>query len=283
MKFSNIRPFVRFARFQTIVEKKHQCPMMPRDHRLFYVLKGTAQILLDNQITELSKGDLIIIPSGTVYQHLNTEVEYIAFNFDYTDEFKELIAPIYPNSQKGISNKPVLENFLFEDEKIFNNILVVNDCSELQRTLIKIVDIYNNPLSYSNLQASVLFTNVLIESLRKHNNNNNNNNCKFSRIIQYIQQHYSEPITNITLGEIFNYHPNYLSAEFKRQTGKTLHNYILEFRISKAVNIIEDGEKDLSIIASSVGFSDYNYFSRYFKKILKITPRKYITTIHNKS
>ncbi len=277
MKFSTIKPFIRFARFQELTEERFLLPAVPRDHRLFYVLEGEAQIALEHQAVSLSRGDLVIIRSGTVYRHVNKDVKYIAFNFDYTDEFSGLIAPIVPTAPSGAQTAPQLENIVFEDEKIFNDTLVVKGCFDLQKKLIELVEICQSALSHCHLQAGALFTHVLVELV--HKTEEGNVSKPFDHILQYVREHCAEPITNATIGELFYYHPNYISAKFKSYTGKSLHSYILDCRIAKAVQLMEEGERELSIIADAVGFSDYNYFSRYFKKTIGITPKRYILSV----
>ena len=58
-----------------------------------------------------------------------------------------------------------------------------------------------------------------------------------------------------------------MSSEFCRTFGKPLHRYLLELRITKAIGLLETGQYSVESVAEAVGFSDANYFSRYFKKI----------------
>ena len=92
----------------------------------------------------------------------------------------------------------------------------------------------------------------------------------FVHVNLYIQKNYSKSLTNAELAKIFHYHPNYLSAEFKRSMGMPLHRYLLETRIMKASSLIESGYKNLDEIANICGFKDINYFIRYFKTILNM-------------
>ena len=63
--------------------------------------------------------------------------------------------------------------------------------------------------------------------------------------------------------------------DFKKEMGKSIINYLIDVRISEARNLISGSALPLSAISEKVGFEDYNYFSRIFKKRVGYTPRQY--------
>ena len=69
--------------------------------------------------------------------------------------------------------------------------------------------------------------------------------------------------------------PAYLSALFKKETGKNLSEYITEVRISRAKELLCCTSKFVYEVAYEVGFRDYRYFSQIFKKFTGQTPRKF--------
>ena len=62
---------------------------------------------------------------------------------------------------------------------------------------------------------------------------------------------------------------------FKKETGKSIINYLLDERLESAKMLIREGSLSLSDIAVETGFSDYNYFSRIFKKRVGVSPISY--------
>ena len=86
------------------------------------------------------------------------------------------------------------------------------------------------------------------------------------KVIDYLGRHYSEDISNGSLGERFGYHPNYLNQLFVRYTGKSLYKYLQDLRILKAVDLLQETDLPVSEVAISVGFKDIPHFSRYFKQ-----------------
>ena len=282
MLISQIAPFVRFARYLKI-ENSCFLSCIPYDHRLFYVIDGIGKIKIENKLVELQKNGLVLIHSGIEYQLLNHSVEYIAFNFDYTRSNIHLSQPIVPANAKNTDKISVLEPIKFDDTPELNTYLILDHCRKIKDTLSQIVDIYSKSLPYHTIQTGALFTSVLVEILRKSKTRNSSQNgLDLSEIIEYIQEYYYLPIDNKSIAKIFNFHPNYISSEFKRCTGMPLHSYILDHRITKAIELMDSGQYDLKAISSQVGFSDYNYFSRYFTKIVGISPQKYIQVTPNK-
>ncbi|MDF2567034.1 MAG: hypothetical protein K0R90_490 [Oscillospiraceae bacterium] len=62
---------------------------------------------------------------------------------------------------------------------------------------------------------------------------------------------------------------------FKQCTGTTIVEYVNQLRCKKAISLINDGET-ISQAAALVGYNDYNYFSRTFKKIYGMSPTSLI-------
>ena len=58
----------------------------------------------------------------------------------------------------------------------------------------------------------------------------------------------------------------YFSTVFKKETGKTFINYLTDYRMEQAVDLLLTKDEKTYIIAEKVGYSDPNYFSYVFKK-----------------
>jgi two-component system, response regulator YesN len=66
---------------------------------------------------------------------------------------------------------------------------------------------------------------------------------------------------------------------FKRETGKTINDYITETRINRSKKLIDEGCHSVSAVSARIGYADANYFGKCFKKIYGITPGRYIDNI----
>ncbi len=96
------------------------------------------------------------------------------------------------------------------------------------------------------------------------------------KTLNYIRVHYTNPALSIdTISEeiAINYH--YLCTLFRKSLGKTINEYILDYRMSKALELINTGNYNISEIAENVGFSSMSYFTRCFKKKFSVPPSKF--------
>ena len=84
-----------------------------------------------------------------------------------------------------------------------------------------------------------------------------------------------EGITNSSMGGVFGYHPNYISALIKKKTGMPIHQYIIYVRLLNAASLLENTALSVNEIAISCGFYDIAYFSKYFKKYFGVSPSEY--------
>jgi len=95
------------------------------------------------------------------------------------------------------------------------------------------------------------------------------------RIVDEIREHYDSKITLSGMAEKYHINLSYLSLLFKQETGKTFLQYLLEVRMDKAVEFLKAGELTTYEICERVGYDDYFYFIKQFKKAKKTTPGEY--------
>lgn len=91
-------------------------------------------------------------------------------------------------------------------------------------------------------------------------------------MMQYIRQHYAEHISLTDLSQQLNISCTHLNAKFKAETGYTFHDFLNYYRIRRAVELQKRGERKLYEIAELVGFSDYKYFNKVYKKYTGYSP-----------
>ena len=94
-------------------------------------------------------------------------------------------------------------------------------------------------------------------------------------VINYIDQHLAGDLSLSLLAKEFEKNASYLSNEFKKEVGDTLTNYIVKQRIQTALRYFNTTGMSVSDVAVAVGFSDFGYFSKQFKKHVGISPSNY--------
>ena len=92
----------------------------------------------------------------------------------------------------------------------------------------------------------------------------------------YVNEHYADTDLSIaTICSELGVSSAYFSTIFKKETGKTFINYLTEFRMNKAVNLLVSANDKTYVVAQKVGYSDPNYFSYVFRKQFGVSPSKY--------
>lgn len=98
-------------------------------------------------------------------------------------------------------------------------------------------------------------------------------------IMNYIKDHYASPEFSIKyMAAVFGTSPSNLSHQFKKLTGETLSRFIDELRISKAEELLMNGEK-IHVIAQKLGYSTTPVFTETYKRVRGTTPSNYRSSI----
>lgn len=100
------------------------------------------------------------------------------------------------------------------------------------------------------------------------------NDPVINKVAKYIGENYTSDITREEVARITYLSPSYFSTYFKSKTGITFYDYLLLFRISKAVEMLKDRKSTIDI-CESVGYSDTRFFSRKFKEFTSYTIAEY--------
>jgi len=95
------------------------------------------------------------------------------------------------------------------------------------------------------------------------------------QVVRYIEEHYRHNLSLESIAEQFNYSPRHLSTRFKGETGFSLIEYLIRFRLHHAEKLLRNTDVPLKDIAEEVGYSDVYYFSRLFRKYNGQSPIRY--------
>lgn len=95
------------------------------------------------------------------------------------------------------------------------------------------------------------------------------------KLIDYIDRNYAEEMSLKTLSDIFNLNSAYLGQLFRKTTGDMFSVYLNRIRIEKSKRLLEESHLKMGEIAAAVGFSNVQYFSNVFHKLVGIYPTDY--------
>ena len=95
-------------------------------------------------------------------------------------------------------------------------------------------------------------------------------------IRSYIGSHYDDPLLSTKeIAEYARLSASYACTVFKSETGQTLNQYLTEFRMERAKELLSDPRNNISEVAARVGYNDSNYFGKAFKKYTGFSPSDY--------
>lgn len=94
-------------------------------------------------------------------------------------------------------------------------------------------------------------------------------------MLDYMAAHYCEDISIQILADLCYINPNYASQLFRQETGITFSSHLTNLRIQRAVHLLATTDMAVFLVASHVGYRDYFYFAKVFKKITGTTPTAY--------
>ncbi len=213
---------------------------------LTYLISGEMTYYCNDEEIRLYAGDAILLPQGSVRERLasDTPVRYASINIRFPEEFVLPLAGRLP----GQTTAEVLP-------------------------MLKALDkAWHSGSAYADRQCLSLFSYLFY---RLADTELDNQNPYVKSIKSYVSEHLSEKLTLGDISAAVHLTPEYCCSLFKKHTGMTVFDYILKQRIDTARRLITLGDMPLRSIAIEMGFADYNYFSRTFKRLTGTTPRAY--------
>ncbi|PCK19623.1 DNA-binding response regulator [Bacillus pumilus] len=95
------------------------------------------------------------------------------------------------------------------------------------------------------------------------------------RAKRYIKTHFCENITLEQTSAFVDLSPTYFTKRFKDETGLTFKEYVTTCRLDKIKKLLKDSSLSLKEITYQAGYTDPNYVSRVFKKMVGCSPKEY--------
>lgn len=241
------------------------CPtrMYTRPHRhdfyeLLFYRSGTATLFCNDAKIQVHAGDLVVINKGELHAMESaggTEYYYIRIHPEF---FAELPFDNI-HIQKHIQNDETVKQAIFR--------LYEEQCSnELW------CDMMLKSHAYA-MMAHLLRNYTLIS--QKDSAQLTEKAQRMDIVLSYIDKHYTEKISTRELATLCHLNESYFCRCFKKTTGKSVLDYIADYRIEKASVLLKQSADAIAAIAAQVGFDDGTYFGKRFKAIMGVSPMQF--------
>ena len=263
-------PIAVFSRDHKANSIKSNIESLSHHHREFeilYVIDGEAIYYIDTQEYKIEKGDIVIVQPYLIHR----ATILASKNFSHCCLCFDL---------KIINDEPLKTGF--EGGMITTNSIIKNtdECASVMCRYVvdahnavvnknngwELNSIGNLSLFFSKLKEAGLITESGTERQKK--------NFCYS-IIKYIDSNYNQNITSNHASKALFMNNSYFCRKFKDNFGYCFQKYIEIYRIEKAKILLKTTSLPIYEIALSVGFHDFSYFSKIFKKSENITPSQY--------
>ena len=198
----------------------------------------------------ISAGEIVVIPPATTHSIVaKSKIERIYINGEF-DQFFNL------ESVRIIRDNPKNEGLLLAQM------------------------IYDN--RHTNFEYVCALTNAFIRFLLSNIKIDNKIHASIKEIADKISNEFNN--CDLSISKILKesgYSEDYIRAQFKYMTGKTPTEFLTAVRITHACYLIDTYRHavPLTEISEQCGYTDYVYFSKKFKQITGVSPRKYSETI----
>lgn len=166
--------------------------------------------------------------------------------------------------------------------QIFMEIIRLSDQNKMQTYIDKLPRM----METSTLQSFQQFVMSIAEeiTLDRYSRNRSKQSQMVAEVKRIVDRRYcEETLTLQTVAQEIYMNPDYVSKMFKKETGEKFTNYVMKYRMQKALEIIEGcAHFTIGPLAEEVGFGDnVSYFSKAFKKFTGFSPSEYKKRLHN--
>lgn len=173
---------------------------------------------------------------------------------------------------------------LIRDQKNYAIILNTLLRKAAERATVHPLQLHHISTEYAHrielIRSYSSFISLAKEMVRKYtllvkNHSLKNYSMLIRKVIIAINNDLTEDLSLKTQAKALNVNPSYLSTLFRKETGKTLTDFVKQKRIEHALFLLNTTDMQIQIIAMYCGIPDVNYFTKTFKKIVGHTPKEY--------
>ncbi len=254
--------------------------------QIYYITKGRLVHFLENESSNLSRGDMFIIPPGVMH-HIMPDKNAVFYSFSFMPGFIE---------QDSRQNK-LATGFLRSlqakepDKRIRPKLNVAeSELLYIENIMEHILSEFNQkPLGYDETiyAYTVLLLNHIARNYFEKSKEDFSKHFVDSRqfvlyCVEYIKNNFSEDISLEEISKRSNMSKTSFCTLFRKITGHSFNSYLNLCRIKKATELIKKGYK-ITAIYGLCGYNDFSTFYRNFKRIMGVSPDIYKKSQKNKS
>lgn len=249
-------------------------------YKIIFFIKGNVNYLVEARNYKLEPGDILFIGCNEIHKpFINGDCVYERVILWVNSRF------LKENSTEKCNLSTVFE---YAVEEKYNLLKLKAEKLNKINSMLASFEIENNNNKFgSELLKKSLIVQLIIYLTREFVNSqtkfltSTDYNKSIIEVIEYINQNIYTKLSIDDIVSKFYISKYHLMHSFKKETGYTIHNYIVQKRLILSNNYIKQGIPILDI-PYKCGFSDYSNFARTYKKMFGISPKQYYKEYYSK-
>ena len=281
MKIQKIHPLLYHLSYFKYVDGDYKYPRISFDksqyvYRILLVDNGVLDVYVDGKTERIGTGDALYLLPGETYRLLPCGENFSLYNmfFDFLDD-----RHINENERnhcvfmKCYDAQLCLPRIAFEDAEILNKSGIIKNisCEKALKPLL-----YMTPTDdlYCFYGKSALFS-VITDILASEQKSKKGSHT-VERILDYIKTNPEKDLSGDALAKLFSYHKNHINKLIKRETGRSLSEYVRYVKIEYAKTLLSEELYSTSEVAMRLGYYDYSHFYKAFLIETGVCPTDYL-------
>ena len=239
---------------------------------IIYLLNGNAEIILDGYAVQLVQGEFIVIDSNRIFDFQCKE----SFMQISVHVEKEFLAAKIAGDDPAIGAR---KYYCLREDLTSEQLDPYLETCDLFKQLVSLY--INEPTGY-RLKTESIILDILYNLVRFFSRPvpgldapvQNQDQDRIRQILNYIEEHYAEPLSLAQVSSEFGLSREYFSRLFHQKLGVTLWEHINRVRIAHFYHDLISGDEPVMQLLEKHGLTNYKQFNRLFREIYGCTPRQ---------
>ena len=267
-KLIKVRTHTRFVHFP---EHRHNFIEM------VYMYSGSTTHIINGSKIILNQGELLILNQNAIQEILPARKSDIAINFIILPEFfdQSLI-------MLGTENSPLRDFIIGCLKSTQSPIPYLHFCTSsilpvqnlVENLAWTLVNDTQNKRQMNQITMGLLFLQLMNHTDTLAIGKNNFEQDILMNVLQYVEENYKDGELR-ELSSRLGYEFTWLSKMIKKLTGSTYTQLVQERRLNQACFLLKNTRLSVLDISLAVGYNNFSYFHRIFKRTYGVSPRIY--------
>lgn len=234
-------------------------------HKIIVFVSGKVTYHIEGKTYQLKPQDILLVSQGAIHKpEIDPSIPYERYIFWIRDD---------------LSSPELNTCFQKANDRSFNLIRLDSALQEKLKDLLPEIEHSLRDTQFGDsilskalfAQFMIYINRIFLKSSTTPDQKSYSSDSQVEQLLKYINRNLSENLSIDHLAERFFFSKYHMMRKFKKETGYTIHNYIISKRLLHARSLIAQGIPVMKAAMQS-GFQDYTAFVRAYKKQFGTVP-----------